>query len=1148
MNITTCLWLRCLSLLGITEGFRTTYSAKKTLFSEQDETPVPLLQWNDYDANRWNSFDRWRFNSPMGRKHAKATFALKNDNDETPREVVVMYGGILYKADDTTWTYDPHFDTWEAHRSASPQPQATVYHTLVTLCQRRVLLFGGYAPSRSSYSQCSNETWSFDTNLKEWRRIETKIHPRHNDEYVTPRCRHAAAVLRYDNSSCSCKDSLVVYGGFEKRSYTWSSDSRENLHDLWQLVCKDEHSHVYEWRKLSSSHHVKPKLQYPSAVSAFQNTEMFLLGQTEQNRSGHYWEVWSYRVVDEVWTKVGNTSKLSSVPGQGVYVTDDIQSYHFLISCCSEPLTVFDVMTRKWFTPTILLKGRGPDSLSDAVTRINKNVLVFGGSRWFLGYNYNIMWELSITSARVWYWLAKPAAAETRNPLVGISWTVSGTVLEEKHVLVFGKSLFVNNNQRTSLSLLHILDIKSLSWSVDTSEKRPPCKFGAVSSVLYDSIFVVYGGVVPAQLQNLKKITSLSNEIWGYYSEVRSWVNYSMKTRRPSPRVLCSSSTTSNQTMIIYGGLTANTENIFNDDIITFLRDLWSFALPQRNTATSNLSNDEHNSEWRLLDDSGPSQSVATSLVAIENTLILYGGAKDNESTMQFSLQYESEISIIIFGNCSSDVWEYDLANGSGWKEVKYSGLGPGRRCLHKSLRYGNHMLVFGGCHNHVLWQWNTEIKLGCPVDPITSGMWIYDPSKRFWLRLSQYPFVQQNGLFASSLIWKNWILAFGGVRPSALEDGIIPRNSVGLSFYSPNCPAGFTSSDLRKYMCSVCSFGSYSPETNSTCLRCPTGLTTSHTASTDKTDCNRCLSNHCVHGSCTVTLRGPAFDCVCQFGFTKDGNGLCTVATYYIAATGSVAGVALIVLLVVLAVKARRARKRHNMMLQDKDRELVEMTNSFNIDSREVRLRARIDKNAPGGFGEVYKAEYREITVAVKKLQGIHQHLDRIALEFEREIEVMRTIRHPNIVLFLGGGRFHDDGCPFLVVEYMSRGSLTTILADRDIKLEGSLKMRFAVDAAKGMRFLHSQRPPRIHRDLKSANLLVSTKWVVKVADFGAARLVRDEGISQEAVRGAAPLDMTAPLLHADYHLSSGVGTPKWSAPEILSGHSYGTPADVYR
>ena len=91
---------------------------------------------------------------------------------------------------------------------------------------------------------------------------------------------------------------------------------------------------------------------------------------------------------------------------------------------------------------------------------------------------------------------------------------------------------------------------------------------------------------------------------------------------------------------------------------------------------------------------------------------------------------------------------------------------------------------------------------------------------------------------------------------------------------------------------------------------------------------------------------------------------------------------------------------------------------------------------------------------MAVKKLQGIHQHLDRIELEFDREIEVMRTIRHPNIVLFLGGGRYHDDGCQFVVVEYMARGSLATVLEDEDIELEDSLKLRFALEAAKGLRF----------------------------------------------------------------------------------------------
>ena len=348
--------------------------------------------------------------------------------------------------------------------------------------------------------------------------------------------------------------------------------------------------------------------------------------------------------------------------------------------------------------------------------------------------------------------------------------------------------------------------------------------------------------------------------------------------------------------------------------------------------------------------------------------------------------------------------------------------------------------------------------------------------------------------------------------------------------------------------MCTDCPVGYYADKPDSKCSACPTGLMTSRLRSTGKENCSQCVNGYCGHGICTVTLPGPASSCACQFGFTKDDAGLCTVPTTFIAASGFMAGVVLLVMVVVVTTKSMKARKRHNVVLRNKEHELMELTNTWNIDSKEVKLRCRIDKDSPGGYGEVYKAEYREMIVAVKKLKGIHQPLRRIELEFEREIEVMRTIRHPNIVLFLGGGRYHDDGCPFLLVEYMPRGSLTTILKNDFIELEGCLKIRFAMDAAKGMRFLHGLRPPRVHRDLKSGNLLVSKKWVVKVADFGAARLVRHEGVNQEAVRGEGPLDAAAPLLHADYQLSSGVGTPCWCAPEILCGNGYGTSADVYR
>ena len=158
-----------------------------------------------------------------------------------------------------------------------------------------------------------------------------------------------------------------------------------------------------------------------------------------------------------------------------------------------------------------------------------------------------------------------------------------------------------------------------------------------------------------------------------------------------------------------------------------------------------------------------------------------------------------------------------------------------------------------------------------------------------------------------------------------------------------------------------------------------------------------------------------------------------------------------------------------------------------------------------------------------------------------------MKTIRHSDSVWFLGAGRHYDDDCPFVVVEYMPRGSRIKTLSDQEIVLDDNVKLRFAINATKGTRFLHCRRPPRIHRDVKSANLLVSNKWVVKVADVGKARLVRDKGVSQKAVRGEF-LDLTAPLLRPEYHLSSGVGTPFWCGPEKMRGSGYGTPADVYR
>ncbi|KAF9619788.1 hypothetical protein IFM89_009310 [Coptis chinensis] len=80
------------------------------------------------------------------------------------------------------------------------------------------------------------------------------------------------------------------------------------------------------------------------------------------------------------------------------------------------------------------------------------------------------------------------------------------------------------------------------------------------------------------------------------------------------------------------------------------------------------------------------------------------------------------------------------------------------------------------------------------------------------------------------------------------------------------------------------------------------------------------------------------------------------------------------------------------------------------------------------------------------------------------------------------------------------------------------------ALDIARGMNYLHRCKPPVIHRDLKSSNLLVDKNWTVKVGDFGLSR-----------------------LKHEMYLTKNGKGTPQWMAPEVLRNEPADEKSDVY-
>ena len=136
-------------------------------------------------------------------------------------------------------------------------------------------------------------------------------------------------------------------------------------------------------------------------------------------------------------------------------------------------------------------------------------------------------------------------------------------------------------------------------------------------------------------------------------------------------------------------------------------------------------------------------------------------------------------------------------------------------------------------------------------------------------------------------------------------------------------------------------------------------------------------------------------------------------------------------------------------------------------IPVHEIKNLRQIEK---GSFGVIYEATWRGTIIAVKKLpSNMNQKLLK---EFYQEAALMRSLRHPNILQYLGVA--NSGGEISICMEFMARGSLYRLLHTNSDYSRSKIKS-ICLDTAKGMNYLHQHRPPIIHRDLKSHNLLVS-------------------------------------------------------------------------
>ncbi|XP_030551472.1 putative serine/threonine-protein kinase isoform X2 [Rhodamnia argentea] len=152
------------------------------------------------------------------------------------------------------------------------------------------------------------------------------------------------------------------------------------------------------------------------------------------------------------------------------------------------------------------------------------------------------------------------------------------------------------------------------------------------------------------------------------------------------------------------------------------------------------------------------------------------------------------------------------------------------------------------------------------------------------------------------------------------------------------------------------------------------------------------------------------------------------------------------------------------------------------------------------GSFGSVYKGLLRDGTVvAIKRRTGVLQP------EFVTEVSYLSEIRHRNLVTLLG--YCLENGCQMLVFEYLPNGSMCNHLYDTgqesSTKLEFKQRISIALGAAKGLCHLHSLRPPLVHKNFKTANVLVDENFIAKVSDAGLTELLEKIKIEEAGASG---------------------------------------------
>jgi serine/threonine protein kinase len=176
------------------------------------------------------------------------------------------------------------------------------------------------------------------------------------------------------------------------------------------------------------------------------------------------------------------------------------------------------------------------------------------------------------------------------------------------------------------------------------------------------------------------------------------------------------------------------------------------------------------------------------------------------------------------------------------------------------------------------------------------------------------------------------------------------------------------------------------------------------------------------------------------------------------------------------------------------------------------------------GGMATVYRAQQVSMkrVVAMKVLPSQFVNDDTYIQRFNREVEIVSKLEHRNIVPVYDYGQY--QGQPYIIMRYMSGGSVDDMLANGPLDIETALSI--VQQIAPALDYAHSK--DILHRDLKPSNILLDDDRGAYLTDFGIARIIGQKPGATITTQGV-------------------VGTPSYMSPEQAQGHPLDARSDIY-